>query len=204
MWDKIDSADVNERGQYFPPGFRGRVRIERSIMKPTRKDGDAFIVTLEVLESNLAEVAVGSRRSWYQSFKDQILGSSAAKEFFCCLAGVNAGVKSEVDAHISPIAARVGMAATGAGNALMGMIVDLETFTKTTNQGKLFTVHKWTPVASVAAQQLAAMKAIAAGTYTPAMVTANVTTQPVPPGTAQLPALPSGWVYQNGVPVHTG
>lgn len=188
MFDGMNEAAIYERNAYFPPGFQGELRLTRAVQKAVRKGGDAYIAEFEALTSNHPDVPVGSKRSWYQGFKEREAAFGAIKELFAAFAGISLSDMPKIQAEIFPISAQLAAASVGPENILGGMIVHLETFTITTKHGTPFTKHKFSPSVDFAAklpEQYARIRSVVA------------TAPTVPAGTASI-QLPPGFKWGPG------
>lgn len=96
VWDGIENAEVYERGRYVEPNFSGTVRITKTEYKVTRAKGTAFIVEMEVEESNLDAHPVGSKISWYQSLNDKDIAFSSILEWAAACVGLHKHNKDEI------------------------------------------------------------------------------------------------------------
>ena len=144
IWDRLKTAEVFEKGQYLPPGGKYLVEIKKVLEKDTRSSGKAFIVELEIVESNHPDVKVGSKYSWFQSMRDLDVAMPAIKEWLAAVSGINprdrVRVKNELDGKIVAV-----IEAAIEDNVLEGERVWCETFSKKTKKNLDFTCHVWSP-----------------------------------------------------------
>jgi hypothetical protein len=143
----IDRADTFERGKYFPPDGTFYLKLQKTLVKGTRKSGAAFIAEFEVVGSNHDEVPVGAKRSWFQKMVDKDVAFPAIKEFMAALLGFSKEDKAEWKSFEAKLEGILTEATDFEGKAedhpLYGMTVKVTTWQKTTNNGKEFTVHDW-------------------------------------------------------------
>lgn len=144
----IDRADTFERGKYFPPDGTFYLRLQKTLVKGTRKSGSAFIAEFEVLGSTLEEdCPAGSKRSWFQKLVDKDVAFPALKEFMAALLGYTKSDKDEWKAFEAKLQDILDEATDFEGKTedhpLHGMTIKVTTWQKTTNNGKEFTVHDW-------------------------------------------------------------
>ncbi len=151
IWEKIEKAEIFEKGQYFPAGGKYRVRVCKVLEKDTRKSGKAFIAECEVLESNHPDAPVGTKRSWFQSMKDIDVALPAIKEMIAAVSGIDPRDKQRVKNELDPKIVGIVEAAVSDDNILEGSTVWVETFSKKTGKGLDFTVHIWSPDKEAAA-----------------------------------------------------
>jgi hypothetical protein len=98
VWDGIEKANVYERGRFFEAGFNGIVRVSKTIYKQTRAKGVAFIVELDVEETNMPDQhPVGSKGSWYQSMNDKDVAFSAVLEWVAACLEIGKHQKEEIE-----------------------------------------------------------------------------------------------------------
>lgn len=152
--DDINSAPMGDTGgQYLPPKFLGKVRVESVQEYKTRTKGDAFIAELEVVESNLPEVAVGGVYSWFQKMNES--APREIKNFLAACKGFDPYAPGAADAFSRAFPkkelAELYAAAVGEGNALGDTVLSVETYGKKTKAKTDFTVHRFTPAEQPAA-----------------------------------------------------
>lgn len=143
----VENAQIFERGNFLPPGGKYRLRVMRTIVKKTRKSGDAFIAEFEVIESDLDEVKVGSRYSWFQKLVDTDVAFPAIKEFIATLLGFDVRDKEGMKEFNGKVKSVLQEASEEYSkeedHPLHGLEILCETYQKETKQGKDFTVHSW-------------------------------------------------------------
>src|SRR5688572_17858885 len=61
LFDKVRTAEIYERGQYLPAPGQFLLKVTECKRIDTRKDGEAFIATHEVVESNRDDVKIGQK-----------------------------------------------------------------------------------------------------------------------------------------------
>lgn len=149
LFQGIAEAEVFERGNYFEPGGKFRLMVNRILLKDTERSGMGFIVEFKVLESSLPDKhAVGSKGSWFQKMTDKKVALPAIKEFMSALCKVNLNnpeEKEEFNSSIEEILEEATKEYEGEAedHPFHGMQIDLETWTKKTQKDVDFTVHKW-------------------------------------------------------------
>lgn len=149
----IDDAETFERGKFFPPGFRGTVKIERTIAKESVKSGLGFICEVRIVEVSRpgeeghekSPVTAGEKRTWWQGMTDKTVAFPALKSWAGAVAGYTE--KADIDRDVGPGLSKVLQHATDnpADNDFVGVHVNLETWHKKTKKGGDFTVHDWSP-----------------------------------------------------------
>lgn len=130
-YGKVQEAKYSEGGIYVLPGvYRFRVLACKHINMRSGKE--AFVVELEVLESNNAERQVGSQCSWMVTLdKEPALGN--VKQFVTTALGV-------ADNQINE---EVMLLIVGEGNPLKGKILRCSAVTIQTKANRDFTKVKW-------------------------------------------------------------
>ena len=132
---------AGKTGQYFPADFRGLLKVVSCTHKSSqkKKNKEYLVAEFEVLESNLAEVSVGSARSWVLDLTNPDFGIPNAKAFV--------GACSGFDVDSDECAGLDGddLLATMEESLIDGRHVRLQTFYKKTAVGGDFTVHTFTP-----------------------------------------------------------
>jgi hypothetical protein len=170
LFDGIDKAEVFERGRFFPPGFRGVVRVKRTISKETRASGIGFIVEFEVVrvdypgkgynpgdadnnvtKHELSPVLVGEKRTWFQKMSDKDVAFPAVLAWAAGLAGYASHEKDAIESCVAPGLGKDLNHATDnpAENGFTDLCVALATSDKKTKKGNDFTVHEWIPYEEV-------------------------------------------------------
>lgn len=148
LWSGIGEAEIFERGNYMSSGFEGQVQIKRTLVKHTRKVGDAFIVNFTIITTNQPEQhSVGSMGSWFQKLIDKNVAFSACKQFVAACAGIAAHEKERLKQELDPIIEEALDAATEneTDNAFINSIVFLRCVQTTTRDGNSFTRYDWFP-----------------------------------------------------------
>ena len=154
LYDGINSAELFERGRYLPGGFRGKLRVLRTMTKETRAKGPGFIVEFEVIESNLAapeQFPPGAKCTWFVKLANKDTAFPAIKAFVAALCGFQVHQKQEIETNVSPRLQQIVETATAnpdrpGVNPLLGIAVGLETVMVQTKAGGDFTRHDWSPV----------------------------------------------------------
>lgn len=156
LFSGIGDANLFERGRYMPPGFRGTLKVKKTIAKTTRKSGLAFIVEFEVIEvrqpgeegHEYSPVVVGEKRTWYQGMNDKDIAFSAIMSWAAALGGYQSHQMDEIKSEVAPKLEEMIETATNSpsDNILVGILVDLATNGIITREKKQpFTVHDWSP-----------------------------------------------------------
>ncbi len=152
--------DSSNKLPWFPANFNGRVRVDVCKGISSERSGRAFIVETTVLTSNLSElapsdpsyVAVGSRRSWYQGLKETGTSYPACVGFLYAALGVSPQRdQAKIETEIKPNQDKWLNSIIDPKNPLNGAEVLLQTTTITTKKGDAFTLHNWSPAATVMA-----------------------------------------------------
>jgi len=157
IWDGIQSANIYDRGRFAEPNFSGTVRVSKTIYKQTRAKGVAFIVELDVEESNLEAHPVGSKMSWYQSMNDKDVAFSAVLEWVAACLGFEKHHKEDIEQL------KTGKNSEGKlvlielldeaitkpdANEFIGTRLRLSTRLRKTKENKDFTVYDFAPIAA--------------------------------------------------------
>lgn len=151
-WRKITHVDIaGGQGNYFPPDFKGKLKVDKIFTYNTRNKGSAFIVDFTVLTSNMEKVAVGSTHNWFQKMQDEDVAFRAIKEFMLRLLGVDESDEEEMEEFskslpdmLDEVADEQWRQKAAEEHPLNGNTIALETWHKETNNNRDFTVHKWT------------------------------------------------------------
>ncbi len=155
LFDGIGNAETFERGKFFPPGFRGVVRVERTIAKESVKSGLGFIAECRIIEverpgvegHEKSPVVVGEKRTWWQGMTDKTVAFPALKSWAAAMAGYSLDMKDEIEADVAPHLEALMQHATDnpADNDLVGQWVRVETEMVKTRNDRDFTRHMWEP-----------------------------------------------------------
>jgi hypothetical protein len=150
LWDGIEDAELFERGVYLKGGFIGTVEIERTLVKHTRSSGDAFIVEMRVIKSNMDEHPVGQKVSWFQKLQDKDVALPAIKEWAAACAGYQVTQKEEIKTEVDPVLKEMMEIATDNpdDNDFTGIRLHVETNQILTKNNREFTRHNWAPLAA--------------------------------------------------------
>lgn len=153
----LKRAKLTERGEYFTPGVY-RIAIERTLFKDTR-NGDAWIVEARVIESNREAVLgenpkhenppapVGSKRTWFQGFKDKDVAMNSIFAFLVAVMGLDSKKdKAFIEGEFQDAAEDIAEAATGEDNVLEDFEVGLNVVQTTTKKGTEFSRHDFRPL----------------------------------------------------------
>jgi hypothetical protein len=161
-----NNLDPSSKLPFFPVDFNGLLRIDKCKGIEPRDGGKAFIVEFTVFESNLPEVSVGSRRSWYQKIpvKDVETAHGACIAFLYAALGLDSTKdKEKIEADIKPkqdewLNKLVNEdPKKGPVNIAAGEFVRLQTFNKKKKKdGSDFTVHTFSPGEAPASDATAA------------------------------------------------
>lgn len=165
LFDGLDTAEVFERGNFFPPGFRGKLEIKKTIAKKVRKGYNALIVEFKVLEVHapgdgynegdeengvakhpLAPVRVGEKRTYFQKLDNRDVALPAILSFGAALVNVPLhdaeGLKKMAPGFSAALDAATD---SPAENDLIGETVNVSTRHTLTLAKKDFTLHEWSP-----------------------------------------------------------
>ncbi len=150
----LATARATPKGINFDKGFVGEVRILETKAFTHEQKGPAFIVKVEILESNQpAEAKVGDHRDWYVSMADRTMALPNVKKFLLAVLGfdlsrdeANGRIKAEFDPICLQLANECG---DPLKNPLKGFRVKLRTVGITTvKKGMPFTRHDWIAVST--------------------------------------------------------
>lgn len=154
-WSGIEKAQTFERGKFMPGGFRGLLRVKRTIYKRTIRSGEAFIVEFEVVsvdnpgdpESDKYPVEVGEKRTWYQKMVDLNVGLPAVKAWAAAMAGYELHQKDLIEQEVSPHLEDMMEHAcqNPADNSFTDLLVYCETAQIETQSGGEFTRYDFHP-----------------------------------------------------------
>lgn len=152
----LANAAVFDRGMYIQPGFSGQLRIEKCLVKKSRKSGDLFTVEFTVVKGNDLRDAQGreihpngTKVTWQQSLRDPDVAFGSLKLFTYAVLGLvwnkdKAKIVKEVDPKLEKILDD----ASGDDNTLAGEEVCVHTYSKLTKEKQqAFTCHEWSPKA---------------------------------------------------------
>jgi hypothetical protein len=166
--DAMDRAQPSQGGKWLDVGSYD-LRITQCISK-TVQAGPSSIFVFEILASSREEYPIGSERShvinMLRPSQEAALGEVKAALF--AIAGFRSSQFQEAETVLPKVSA-IWRAATGAGNALRGMVVHCECYHKATKpkfpggpEGK-FTMHSYSPMPGTETEQRARMIAIMNG-----------------------------------------
>lgn len=98
LFEGLGGAQIFDRGKYFKPNFDGVVIVRKTLAKATRNKGIAFIVELEVEQSNLPQDhPVGSKGTWFQKLIDKDVAFPAIKVWAAACGGFHSHQKDEIE-----------------------------------------------------------------------------------------------------------
>jgi hypothetical protein len=127
----IENAQFSEGGTYVLPGAY-RIQILACKYKRTRTGKDAFIVEVEILESNNSERMPGTTMTWMVTTdKEPALGN--IKQFICVVAGCS-------DKEVTE---EVVLMIVSQENPFKGKTARISATNITTKAGRPFTKVKW-------------------------------------------------------------
>ena len=152
VWDGIEDAETFERGNYVKGGFIGVVEIKKTIVKQTRASGPAFIVEMEVIETNMEEHPVGQKVTWFQKLTDKDVAFPSVAEWAAAVAGLDPNNKEVVKTEVSPVLKEAMDHATNnpSDNDFIGQKVRLQTDQIKTKNDRDFTRYTWQPYEAAA------------------------------------------------------
>jgi hypothetical protein len=147
IFDGVGDAKLFERGRFFKPDFDGVVVVKRTIAKQTRAKGPAFIVEMEVLESNHPEHPVGFRGSWFQKLNDKDIAYSALKAWAAACFKFHSHQQAAIDEQLAPVLDDLlnNAAASPDNNDFVGVRLRLVTTLRKTREDKDFTTYDFAP-----------------------------------------------------------
>lgn len=214
----LSSASPASEGSRLPQG-RYDLIVDRVIQKMTTA-GLAVIIEYRTLRGSDPNTPPGSMGSCYIGFKYPDSAKGQILAFIAALGGVKSSDEAGI-LQVRPHSTAILKAAVGPGNVLAGMVVHAEIVAKISQQsGKVFGLHVWHPIAPGEAATLgvpppsipgllariqgapapAPSAPVLPPAYTPNMVPQGAQGGPAPVS-ANLPPLPPGWRYMNGIPV---
>lgn len=154
---KINEFDGASKYPWFPVGFQGRIKVAACKGITTRKGDRAFIAEVDVLSSNLQEVQVGGRYSWYQKLTEEGTAWPAVLSFLYACLGLDMGRdKAKIEAEIKPKQnlwlnqAINDDPKQGKVQILAGQELLLQTSNKPKKDGSPFTLHTFTALPKAA------------------------------------------------------
>lgn len=147
VWDGIEDAETFERGNYIKGGFIGIVEVKKTLVKQTRASGPAFIVEMEVIETNMEEHPVGQKVTWFQKLTDKDVAFPSVAEWAAAVGGIDPTDKKAVKEDVSPVLKEAMDQATESptNNDFTGQRVRLQTAQVKTKNDRDFTRHTWMP-----------------------------------------------------------
>lgn len=149
LWDGIDNAEIYERGNYVKSGFSGVVKIMKTLAKDTRATGVAFIVEMEVIETNMpGEHPIGSKVTWFQKMADKNVAFPAVAAWAAACVGFDTSQKEQIKSEVMPVLKDLMNAATDKPeeNDFVGTLLRLDTIMVKTKEKKLdFTRYDFKP-----------------------------------------------------------
>lgn len=148
IWDGIENAQIFDRGKYVKANFSGVIVVRSTIAKTTRAQGLAFIVEMEILETNMSEEhAVGSKATWFQKMSDKQVAFSAVLEWAAACIGVRANEKDRIESEVRPVIKELMDYATTnpTNNEFVGTKLRLDAVATKTKKDSDFTRYDFTP-----------------------------------------------------------
>lgn len=147
LFSGIGNAPIFDRGTYFQPNGKYRLKVVKLLAKDTRNSGLAFIAEFEVLESNHAEDPIGAKRTWFQSLTKKDIGYPAVKEFMMYLLAVERHDKEafqDFEQNLETILEdATSFEGADSDHPMHGDEICLETVSVLTKDKKDFTRHNW-------------------------------------------------------------
>jgi len=150
LWDGIEETEIYERGNFVKANFAGVAKIKKTLTKSTRSVGLAFIVEMEVLETNMPDHhPVGQKVTWFQKLTDKDIAFPAVAEWAAAVAGLDPTDKQAVTREVMPVLKDMMEHATAnpTDNDFINQKVGLETVLVMTKNNREFTRHTWHPIA---------------------------------------------------------
>ena len=150
LWDGLEDAEIFERGKYMEPNFIGVVEMKKTMAKETLKNGMAFIVEMEVIETNMPDKhPEGQKVTWYQGLKDKTVAFPSIAEWVSACLGISKGDKAKLK-EVQPLLPDAMKEATDnpEDNPFIGVQLKLSTFMVKTKKGGDFTVYDFEPLAA--------------------------------------------------------
>ena len=142
-----NGLDATNKYPFFPSGFIGDLQVDATKGIVRRNGEKAFLVEFTVISSNLPEVYVGGKYTWFQSLKEPGTSWPSCIAFlYACLGLDSNRDKAEIDAKVKPHQDHY-LNTACAQNALAGAKVRLQTAVKKTKAGGDFTLHTFSPAA---------------------------------------------------------
>lgn len=153
LWDGIEDAELRGKGVYLPTGWRGVVKVLKTLAMLTENVGMAFIVELEVVESNMPDkYPSGMQVSWFQKMIDPKIAFPAITEWAAACKGYFD--KDDIKRDISPYLKDVMNYATEhpEQNGFIGDLIRLEVIPHTTKKKVEIGLYRFSPHESSYAQ----------------------------------------------------
>ncbi len=147
----VANAQVLTKLPWFEPGGSFVVRILAcKYITSQDKNTDYYIAEMEVLDSSLPSIPVGSKRSWTQDAKKKYVGPAAVRAFIAACMGIDAN-----DPNITEevIGATVGGETGDGPQPFAGKVLFLTTNNILTKAKSNFTKHNWQSYTEAAAAQ---------------------------------------------------
>lgn len=130
-----------------PAGFSGTVKVTRTLHKSTLKHGEAFIVEYQVEESNLAEVKVGAKFSWYQGLQDILQAQKNIAKFCAACSGIAPHQEADLEELLDNLEVLWDeMTTKPDDNEFIGATVCLARNAIVTKEGRDYITHDWSAV----------------------------------------------------------
>ena len=152
-FSKAQGVQLSERGQYLTDG-NYELKVERNIIKRTRKQDDLWILEAEVLKSDNPKHPVGCKRNWVQKISDPQVGFRAVKGFLFAAMGFDhkdPDDKEVIDSKLEPTISQILTEAIedpkdpNCKNALKDAVVKCEVTTIKTKANTDFGLHIFAP-----------------------------------------------------------
>jgi hypothetical protein len=104
LFDGLEDAEIFQRGKYMAGGFEGVVEVKKTLVKQTRQRGPAFIVEMQVVETNMPEKhPVGGKSTWFQKLVNKDVAFPAIKAWVAACLGFEAHQKDAIDETLDAI-----------------------------------------------------------------------------------------------------
>jgi hypothetical protein len=145
-----NGMDASNKLPYFPAGFVGKVRVDACKGITERAGTRAFIAEVTVLESNLPNVFVNGKYSWFQRIRpgsEDTAYQACIGFLYACLGLDQNRDKAKIQTEIKPKQDQYLNNAVSEANPLAGTVVGLQTANKKMkDKVSDFTIHSWSAV----------------------------------------------------------
>jgi hypothetical protein len=152
LWDGIEDAELRGQGVYLDVGFIGVVKVLKTLAMLTENVGLAFIVELQLVETNMPEkYPVGMQVTWFQKMIDPKVAFPAVTRWAAACKGYDNA--EDIKRDISPYIKDVMNYATEHpdANGFIGDLVRIEVVPHTTKKKIEIGIYRFKSYQSMAA-----------------------------------------------------